>query len=233
MGETIQINFSRPIAVFPLANVVLLPHTLMPLRIFEPRYRQMLQEAMDSAGQIAMANFAADDVQHDYQTAPQLKPAVCVGQIVQHHRRSDEVHDVVLLGICRARIIEMDEPQGERLYRRAVLRPLEMHDEEATLGTVRSRLRGLLDTTHIRRMHTVAKIRGLFDREEVPTHALIELLGSELLGDPSRKYHLLAEPDPKRRAAYIASELKAIDRLIRAAEHGQPADKPPKGVSWN
>src|SRR5690606_34508644 len=178
MGETIQINFSRPIAVFPLANMVLLPHTLMPLRIFEPRYRQMLQEAMDSAGQIAMANFAADDVQHEYQATPRLKPAVCVGQIVQHHRRSDEVHDIVLLGICRARIIEMDEPQGERLYRRAVLRPLEMHDEEATLGPVRNRLRGLLDTAQIRRMHTVAKIRGLFDRDEVPTHALIELLGS-------------------------------------------------------
>lgn len=233
MGETIQINFSRPIALFPLANVVLLPHTLLPLRIFEPRYRQMLQKALDSSGQIAMANFADDAWRESYDGTPPLKPAVCVGQIVQHHKRSEEVHDVVLLGICRARIVEMHEPEGDRLYRQAMLRPLELKDEEAALGGVRKRLQGLMDSAQVRRMQSVAKIRGLFDREEVPTHALIELLGSELLGDPLRKYHLLAEPDPKRRAKVIASELKALDRLIRAADHQQPDAKPPKGVHWN
>lgn len=232
MGDTIQINFSKPIPVFPLASVIMLPHTLLPLRIFEPRYLQMLHDSMDSAGQIAMATFADDRWQSEYHGTPPLKPIVCIGQIVQHQKRSDELHDIVLLGICRARIVNIEEPTGRLLYRRAVLLPTEMRDEEPDLSFVRRRLRLMLDEGEVKRMQTVGKIRGLFDRDEVPTHALIELLGSELFESADEKYRLLAESDPKLRAKLIESELRALDRLIRAADR-QSRDDWPKGLSWN
>ena len=52
---SIRVNFNKPIPLFPLDSVVLLPQQVMPLHIFEPRYRQMVDEALDSVGQIAMA----------------------------------------------------------------------------------------------------------------------------------------------------------------------------------
>ncbi len=46
---------ARPIAVFPLPGVVLFPGAVLPLHIFEPRYRAMTREALSSGGEIAMA----------------------------------------------------------------------------------------------------------------------------------------------------------------------------------
>lgn len=54
-GETIRINFGRPIPIFPLGAVLLVPHTRLPLHIFEGRYRQMIGDALDASGLIAMA----------------------------------------------------------------------------------------------------------------------------------------------------------------------------------
>ncbi|MFQ5804508.1 MAG: LON peptidase substrate-binding domain-containing protein [Candidatus Methylomirabilales bacterium] len=43
------------IAIFPLPNVVFFPHTLLPLHIFEPRYRQMLADCLAGERRLAMA----------------------------------------------------------------------------------------------------------------------------------------------------------------------------------
>jgi hypothetical protein len=55
---SIRVNFSRPLPLFPLPQVVMLPQQITPLHIFEPRYRQMVDRALDGAGQIAMAKYA-------------------------------------------------------------------------------------------------------------------------------------------------------------------------------
>ena len=46
----IQVNFGRPMPVFPLDQVTLLPQQVLPLHIFEPRYRQMVTDALDGSG---------------------------------------------------------------------------------------------------------------------------------------------------------------------------------------
>ncbi len=44
--------------LFPLPDLVMFPHVMQPLHIFEPRYREMLNEALDSDGLIAMSILA-------------------------------------------------------------------------------------------------------------------------------------------------------------------------------
>lgn len=233
MGDTIQVNFSKPMPLFPLSEVVLLPHALQPLRVFEPRYVQMLKHALDGPGQFAMASLAEDgDESVPGTDVPALRPAVCVGQIVQHHRHREDLHDVVLLGICRARIAEVDEPDATRLYREAQLRPVDIHGDEVDLSDERDELREIMSGTRLSRLSTVNKITGLFERSDVPTHALLELIGFELLEDPDVKYDLLAEPDPRRRVELIKRELFSLDELIARADR-QPYRLWPKGMSWN
>lgn len=127
--QSIQVNFGKPMPIFPLNQVTLLPQQVLPLNIFEPRYRQMVEHALDGAGQIAMAVFDTEAWREDYHARPPVKPAVCIGQIVQHEKLDDGRYNLLLQGVCRARIVGEDAPSGGRLYRTATLEPVGLDDE--------------------------------------------------------------------------------------------------------
>lgn len=97
---------------------------------------------------------------------------------------------------------------------------------------VRSALRSLLSGPRLRRMRCIETVMEWFDREDVTTHALLELIGFVLVQDQDVKYALLAEPCPDRRARLITRELRSLDGLVRRADLQNP-EAWPKGVSWN
>jgi Lon protease-like protein len=234
MSDVIRVNFSKPMPLFPLPDVVLLPHAIQPLHIFEPRYRRMIEHTLDGAGQIAMASFACDDWKLHYQHGlPKLRPAVCVGQIAHHESLEDGRHNILLHGVCRAQIVQMIEPEGERPYRMAMLSPLEPDDEDqAALTSIRQELKQMLISPRLSRMRSVETVMEWFNRSDVTTHALLELIGFALVRDSELKYQLLAEACPKRRAGLIKHELATIDHLVEQAER-QAFRSWPKGMSWN
>lgn len=233
MAEVIHVNFSRLIPLFPLPDTVLLPHAIQPLHIFEPRYRRMVTDALDEAGQIAMATFEGKDWKEDYEGLPPLRPAVCVGQIVHHDRLADGRYNILLHGVCRAKIDEIVEPDDERPYRLGKLHPLEPVEESPPpMSNVRSELRSMLDNPRLSRLRSTDTVIQWFDRDDVSTHALLELIGFALVHDSELKYKLLAEPNPYRRAQLIRRELESIDHLIRQADT-QSYRSWPKGMSWN
>lgn len=238
----IRVNFARPMPLFPLASVTLMPHAVLPLHIFEPRYRQMVRDALDGPGQIAMAVFDGGRWQDEYHGRPPIRPAVCVGQIVQHQQLEDGRYNVALHGVCRARVIEELPSEAERLYRSAMLEPvgLDRDEDEPGLAEVRQRLSGLLGSeplTDLKDAQLVAKHLG---DEELPTSAILELITCSLLRDAEMRYYhelhyrLLAEGDPKQRAAMIESglhDLRAL--LVRARPQRRSDAPPPRGCPWN
>lgn len=233
MPEFVQVNFGRPMPLFPLPDTVLLPHAVLPLHIFEPRYRQMIEDVLDSAGQIAMASFNNKDWKAHYHGRPPLRPAVCVGQIVQHEPLSDGRHNILLHGVCRAKIKQMVEPDDERPYRMAQLAPLEkVENEPPPMPDVRSDLRELLKSPRLSKMRSVDTVVQWFDRKDVSTHALLELIGFALVHDTEVKYKLLEEATPQGRARLLKQELRNLDHLVEAAERQKYKDWP-KGMSWN
>jgi uncharacterized protein len=233
MPEFVQVNFGRPMPLFPLPDTVLLPHAVLPLHIFEKRYRQMIEDVLDSAGQIAMASFNNKDWKAHYHGIPPLRPAVCIGQIVQHEALDEGKHNVLLHGVCRARIKQMLEPEGERTYRMAKLLPLEKVEEHPPAMTgLRRELRRLLKNPRLKRMRSVETVVQWFDRDDVSTHALLELIGFALVHDSELKYKLLEEASPQHRARLIKRELKNLDHLVQSAERQGYRDWP-KGMSWN
>lgn len=240
MGEEIRVNFNRPIPLFPLPDAVLLPHAILPLHIFEHRYRQMIDDCLDQTGQIAMATYteqgpdtSANDVDDGEAGRAEIRPVVCIGQIVQHEGLPDGRHNILLHGVCRARILDINEPDIERMYMLAELEPLESPaDKPKQMTEVRDTLRELLQSDRLSRMRSVDTVLEWFGREEIPTHALLELIGFTMVKDHNVKYQLLAEPDPFRRAKLIIRDLKHVDGLIRRAEQ-QSYRSWPKGMSWN
>jgi ATP-dependent Lon protease len=241
MGETISLDFGKPIPLFPLAGTILLPHAVQALHLFEPRYRQMIEHALAqmqkgnllTAGPIALASFQGTDWQEDYDGLPPLRTAVCVGKMVQHQRLSGGRHNVLLHGVCRAKIRSMLEPDGQRLYRMAMLSPIERVSEPPPpLPGVRQAIKSLLTSPLLKKMNGIDAVLDWIGRKDVPTHALLELVGFTLVNDDQVRYRLLAEADPKRRALLIWRELGRLERLVEKA-HEQAWASWPKGVSWN
>ncbi len=229
----VRVNFARPMPLFPIDGLVMLPQQVVPLHIFEERYRQMVARVLDGPGQIAMAVFEGSGVAATDGAQPRLRPSVCVGQIVQHEKLEDGRYNILLQGVCRGRIVEEQPPTPTRLFRTALLEPVE-HDpsDSAELDHHRAWLEHELDSGELSRLRASEDLLEYVRNEDVPTAILFELLSFTLLSDTELRYGLLAEPDPRRRAELVRSDLEKFRRLIRLADR-QGSDEWPKGMSWN
>jgi Lon protease-like protein len=231
----IQVNFGRAIPLFPLDAPVLLPQQVLPLHIFEPRYRQMIEHALDGAGQIAMAVFAGDAWKEQYHGRPPLKPAVCVGHILQHERLSDGRYNVLLQGVCRARMVREVAPEEQegKLYRTAQMEPvgLETPDPEV-LGDARRRIGEMLSEAPLNKLTVAEPVLEWVNNDDIPAGALLELVSFAVVNEPRLKYRLLAEGNAHARVQIILGELTHLTQLARRAAAQHPEEWP-KGCSWN
>ena len=235
--STYRVDFGRPIALFPLPGVPLLPHALTPFHIFEPRYRQMIEHVLaEGTGDLERADpigFAVVDEVSANGDKTSIRDAVCIGRITRLERYQDGRFDIVVHGICRARIDELDLPDSNRLYLRGWLRPLE---SETWVGPVmpevRRTIRSLLRNPRLSRLSHGDFARQLMEKEEVPTTAILDLIGFTVLQDSALRYEMLAEADCRNRAATLTRELQELDRLVGLVDRQAPS-KWPKGLSWN
>jgi len=107
--------------LFPLPNVVLFPKGILPLYVFEPRYRKMMEDALQGGQTICMA-LLQPGWEADYHGSPEVYPVACVGRVVQHQLLEGGRYSVILQGETKVAIegFAKDEP-----YRVARVRPLE------------------------------------------------------------------------------------------------------------
>src|SRR5260370_12328092 len=133
VGRSMSEAFSVPSSfegiarLFPLPNVVLFPQVMLPLHIFEPRYRQMTAEALAGDRLIALVLLkpgweAASDEQ------PALHAVACLGKIVADQQLEDGRYNILLPGLSRARLQSPEE--NDKLYRSARVHLLQ-HDPVA------------------------------------------------------------------------------------------------------
>jgi Lon protease-like protein len=229
----IQVNFGRPMPVFPLDQVTLLPQQVLPLHIFEPRYRQMVTDALDASGQIAMAVFDGRDWKQQYHGRPPIRPAVCIGHIAQHEKLADGRYNIILRGVCRARVIKELAPRDARLYREAMLEPIGLEqDETPTLRALRVSIERDLDAGSLARLADGATLLEYVRDDDIPTAALLELISFTLVKDREKRYRLLEEGDADARAELVRREIAEINRMIRLAVP-QTGGEYPRGYSPN
>jgi len=100
------------IPLFPLPGALLFPRSQLPLHIFEPRYRDMVRDALEGPGRIGMIQPSAPDDE-----GARLYPVGCIGEIVGVEELEDGRYNIVLLGTSRFRLkVETDL---ETAYRNA------------------------------------------------------------------------------------------------------------------
>ena len=89
------------VPIFPLPGAILFPRAQLPLHIFEPRYREMVRDANDGGGQIAMIQPI-----HGDEDALPLFTVGCVGEIVGMEELEDGRFNIILSGTNRFRIVQ-------------------------------------------------------------------------------------------------------------------------------
>ena len=101
----------KTISIFPLSNFIFFPQTTVPLNIFEPRYIQMVDDAMKGDRIIGMVQPKKSN-----QTIPILYNVGCAGKITSFNETEDGRYLIVLDGISRFKILE--ELYNDKLYRK-------------------------------------------------------------------------------------------------------------------
>ena len=109
-------GFSGKARLFPLPNLVLFPHVMQPLHVFEPRYRELIEDALAGDGLIAMAGLTPG-WEKNYEGRPNLYSMACLGRITTHYRLADGTYNVLLLGLQRVKLIHETKPM--HLFREA------------------------------------------------------------------------------------------------------------------
>lgn len=108
-------DFDGRVRLFPLPDLVLFPHAMQPLHIFEPRYCEMLNEALSGDHLIAMSTLTGG-LASTADSDPPIASTVCLGKIVSHAEVENERHNVLLVGTRRARIAtELDAGRAFRM----------------------------------------------------------------------------------------------------------------------
>ena len=204
------------IPVFPLDGALLLPRGFLPLNIFEPRYLNMIDDALAGERVIGMIQTTGEGSR----ARPNLARVGCAGRLTAFSETGDGRYMITLTGLCRFQVgrellVQTPYRQIEALFApfEADLSEADDSDQEDGFDRVRflASLKAYLD-------HRGMEVdwSGV---SEAPGDALVNSLAMALPFEPPEKQALLEAPDtPTRRAALLA--LMEID----AAED---SDEPP------
>jgi Lon protease-like protein len=129
-------QFDGRVRLFPLPNLVLFPHVVQPLHIFEPRYRLMTKDALADDRLIAMV-LLRPGWDAEYLGRPAIHPVACLGKIVADQQLADGRYNLLLRGMVRLRIEE--EFDSGKLYRCARVKIL--LDQGSLSAQTQARLR--------------------------------------------------------------------------------------------
>jgi Lon protease-like protein len=194
------------VPLFPLPNVVLLPRAILPLHIFEERYKAMTADALEGERLIAMALLRAG-WEKDYYHRPQIEPVVCVGKILSHERLPDGKYNFLLQGVLRATVVR---EVGDESYRQAELRPLELTNVPAqALMPYRERLFALLAEESLSLLPGAIHFRKML-AGDMATEDVADLLAFNFLDDVAFKQSLLADGDVLGRVGRIVQAVEAL-----------------------
>ena len=207
--------FSLPL--FPLPTVVLFPNVFLPLHIFEPRYRQMVADALTGDRIIGMVTLRRGH-DSDYEGTPPVYATGCSGLITHAELLEDGRYNLVLRGIEKFTIRSEEMPSGGRLYRSAAITPI----DETVPATDRDELR-------LQRKKLLSLLSPMFNGavdgrlpEAMPDEDLVNALAQYLEFDPMEKLALLEREGPLARCRSMVEllEMKEMMKGSGTADQG-------------
>jgi Lon protease-like protein len=210
-------DLPQTIPVFPLPGALLLPRGQMPLNIFEPRYLEMVDDALRD-GHRLIGMIQPDPVHPGTAERPALYKVGCAGRITQLAETGDARYLLELTGVARFRLIE--ELKVATAYRQCHVdftsftndfiarKGEELVDRQAVLDAL---------TAFLKANDLKADWEGV---ESAPNEALVNALAMMSPYDPAEKQALLEAPDLKTRAEILVAVTEIA--LAKSRTEGDP-----------
>jgi uncharacterized protein len=197
---------TRRIPLFPLPGVVLLPGTLLPLHIFEPRYRAMVADALAGEQTIGMAMLKPGWERAG--ATPPIFPIGGAGRIVASEELSDGRYDIVLEGEFRYRVLDEAPPAPYRVARVEEIRsvPFPTADEAARVRREAARL--------FREIAAAMSLPPL-PEEDLPVERLASELALRLRYEPTELQSLLETDAVSVRLQAVVDRMNDWQNRIR------------------
>lgn len=205
------------IPVFPLSGALLLPRGQMPLNIFEPRYLEMVDDALRNAHRL-IGMIQPDPTHAAVRERPNLYKVGCAGRITQFAETGDGRYLLQLTGVARYRVVE--ELPVSTAYRqwRVDFAPF-IDDFTARKGEEQVDRKAVLSalTQYLKANNLKADWQGI---ENAPNEALVNALAMMSPYDPAEKQAMLEAPDLKTRAEILIAVTEIA--LAKAQTEGDP-----------
>ena len=201
MPETVELPNAVP--VMPLPGVLLFPNALLPLHIFEPRFREMLAHALDDDRMLCVALVRPE--RPEWRTSADFFPVSTVGLIRACVGRSDGTSDLILQGIRRVKFSEFEQ---ESPFPIARIKPLKTRTK---LTVETDALAAKVLEFYTRLKESGRELPERIDRylsEMSDPETLADLIAATFISDPSRRQQLLEELDLNQRLRLLIQFLR-------------------------
>lgn len=237
LAPTVKTDEPLPtaLAIFPLPGVVLLPGNSLPLHIFEPRYRNMVEDALAGDGVIGMIQprdrvaeeptpgevIEVEPVEPLEPVAPKLYSVGCAGRIRLSQRLPDGRYLILLIGLSRFRVLA--ELPGVRGYRRVEAGYAEFGGDSSEAQELLPDLDSLLSD-----VRDFGLSRGLeLDFEQlksIPPPQLVNVLSAFLPFAPAEKQALLEARGLVERSGVLTALLAMSGPPVEPGDDEPPAN---------
>ena len=201
-------NFSGIVPLFPLSSVVFFPNTLLPLHIFEPRYKEMVDTALNSEKIIGMA-LLKPGWETDYYKNPEVYDVIGMGRIVSSEVFDDGKINIVLYGLKRARIIEVVEDLPYRQARVSIVENEQGKNNES----FRAKIEELIYKWNLY-LDEKQKSHRINVNTKLPLENLTDALASLIFPNVFDKQRLLEETNVQKRSEIIINDLQTRLEMI-------------------
>ena len=217
-------DFGNVVRLFPLPNVVLFPGIVQALQLFEPRYKALVADALETDQLITMALIDTQG-QTQQSDVPSIAKTVCVGKVLSHTRLDDGRYNIFLVGVRRAEVVS--ELITEAPYRMAEVRLIEEqlfegHEFSVLRTEVCARFRKLASYRSGWHQDALDQFLG----EDLPLSQLIDMVCYSCGAGITEQQRVLEAVDLGERGKVV---LEILNSQIEATENGQGStqDFPP------
>jgi Lon protease-like protein len=203
------------VPIFPLPEVTFFPHTLLPLHVFEARYRAMVMDVLARDRRLAIVKLRPG-YEARYEGKPAVHPVAGVGEVVSWERLANGRYNILVRGEARIRIDA--ELPTDTLYR--VVRATTLQDTAprgdvgAALARIRAACAALLAA-----LERPADLLDTALAEGQPSGVLADRIAAAVIPDVALRQELLETLDVDARVERVAT---AVEAVVRELKGGRP-----------
>ena len=203
--------------VFPLPSVLLLPYEMLPLHVFEPRYRALVRDLLESQRPIGIVQRAEEE--SDAEGRPALEPVFGAGFIVRHEKLPDGRFHILVKGTARVRLVR--ELSGSNPWREVSAElvedePASGFDSEAASESLRRMLFALCAARSGPGVNALAEVAA----RSASAGDLADVVIAALVTDEARRRRSMVDLDLGRRVEIAQT---AIAELLMGPATARPA----------